>query len=109
MATAPTDIAGKPKKLTQKRQNDLIVADAGDLISRQLPDLIAAVEKTKGSEKATLTLTIAYVPGSAGTKSRIETKCKLATPGGGVANIVVLTQKSGGGLQLEMFESTDDD
>ena len=105
---AATDITKgkKPKKLTQSNQAKQIIGDAIELIERQLPDLQAAVEKTRGSEKATLTIVIAYVPGSAGTRSRIQLSGKLTTPGGLIANEVVLSEKPGGGgaLQLDMFE-----
>ena len=94
----------KLKRLSVKQQLEQIVGDVATITRRQVPELIGAIERTKGTERGTVTVTIAYNPGSANTKARIEVKGRLASPDGGFSRLVGLTEKRDGGLQLDMFE-----
>jgi hypothetical protein len=107
-ATSPSSTK-KPKKLSQKAHLQQLVADATELIHRLGPPLIQAIERTKGTERANFTIKFAYNPGSKATAARIVVAGELKTPAGGFSHKVALAEKTGGGLQLDMFEGVDEE
>lgn len=96
--------APKGRKVGAKAIIEQAYEDAREVIEQVAPTLIAGVEATEGSERASISLTLTYNPGGERSKARFEVTGKATISAKGFSHEMVIHEARSGEKQLKMFQ-----